>query len=49
MDHTDPAAKDFDQEKWHTEVDLRRREVELKEREQPDKTPRLRPAARASR
>jgi hypothetical protein len=47
MDHTDPAAKDFDQEKWHTEVDLRRREVELKEREQ--KTARLRAAARASR
>jgi hypothetical protein len=49
MDHTDRAAKDFDQEKWHTEVDLRRREVELKEREQPEKTARLRAAGRASR
>jgi len=49
MDHTDRAAKAFDQEKWHTEVDLRRREVELKEREQPEKTARLCAAARASR
>ena len=37
MHDTDPAAIDFDREKWRTEIDFRRRELELKEREQANR------------
>jgi len=37
MDDTDSASSDLDREKWRTEVDFRRREIELKEREQANR------------